>query len=213
MVLGAARLELDTPPVLEGERINAFLDSGVDQGNLRIYVDARAVDGQAVFFFPCVPAAQYRMHISASRTWFWLPGSYVETEGARITVVADEETVYQGRIPDLAGIHGTVTGSWQQMNMYPPMLRLFDGDSTWIATGDGADDGTYQLWALAPLRGRLLITIEDHSRWHGGNSFDTATEFDLHPGDDTEVNIVESGIAGQLGVQCHVLDLWCDQAL
>ncbi len=197
--LGAARLELSVPSALEGVKNYAALVSQDEDADLHITAIAQPAEGFAAFYFPAVPSGNYRMQFRTALTSFWLPGSYVENEGDLLNVGLEAETVYQGEVSTLATLRGTITGSWQELNLYRPMLTLFGPDSIPIAHASAEDDGVFEIVALGPIRTRLQITVEDIRRWEGGSSYAAATEFDLEPGHETVVEIIESGIVGELG--------------
>jgi hypothetical protein len=197
LTLGALHLELDTPANIEGESMQATLRGDATE-YLYIHADAQAIDGKAVFDFPFVPARTYTVGVHGFDWAFLLPGTYSEAEGEEITIQAGQETVHQAAFPAFATIHGSITGSWQQMDLGTPTVSVYTTDSTRVGEADTDQYGGYRFWLLAPLHVRLLISINYYHRWYGGNSFATATEFDLEPGEDVEANVVESGIAGEL---------------
>ncbi len=202
--LGAARIELATPTAYEGEPFGMILAAQDAQRGIQVFAEARASGGMAVFYYPVVPAGQYRMRVSMGHGSFWLPGSYTEAEGEAIVIEAGLESTYEATMQAPATLRGTITGSWQELNLLRPTLSLFNADSIRVASEPANEDGTYSINVLGPIRARLLIRIEGVQRWEGGDSFRTATEFDLQPSQQTEVNIVESAIAGDLDQASHV---------
>jgi hypothetical protein len=202
--LGVARIELDVPSALEGGIVNAVLVAQDADADLRIGALAQPADGFAAFYFPAVPSGTYRMQLNNNFMSFWLPGSYAENEGDLLGVGVEAETIYQGAVSGIATLSGTVTGSWQGLNLPRPMLTLFGPDSTVIGRALATNDGAFELLALAPIRARLRIEVDAIYRWEGGNSYAAATEFVLEPERETVVGIVESGIAGELGQGARV---------
>ncbi len=198
LVFGAARIELATPAAFDGETLRTILAGQDSQVNVQISAIARPYEGLAVFYFPAVPAGNYRMIFSTANA-SWLPGGSTEEEGAGIAVEAGRESSYGTTLPTPATLRGTITGSWQELNLSRPYFTLVGADSMVIAEARAGEDGSYTVNVFGPVRARLLISIKGVVRWQGGNSFETATEFDLQPSQQTEVNIVESAIAGDLG--------------
>jgi hypothetical protein len=195
--LGAVRLRLTVPPQLNGKNVQGIL--APEEGFGHVYTFADVGGDRLELLFPAVNPGRFRMQVNTTSTGIWLPGTYRESDGDWATVEAGKETVYEAEVPARGMLYGTVTGSWQQLNMYRPVVRLYDADSTLVSENTLTWEGLYQLWILAPVRVRLNISIEGSMAWYGGRSFADATEFDLRPGDETEVNVVESGIAGELG--------------
>jgi hypothetical protein len=199
LVLGAARIEIATPSILEGERFRALVRAREEEGGISVTAIGEAVDGEAVFYFPTVPGGRYRMEIDTNRSRFWLPGTYHEDAAEELIVQAGLESVHQADFPGIATIHGSITGSWQQLNLGGPTVLVYDSDSTWVTVGGTDNEGHYSIWTLAPIHARLMIEISGCRRWQGGNGYETATEYVLESGEQAEVNVIESGIAGQLG--------------
>lgn len=197
--LGAARIELTVPSAPEGLTMRAVLVAQNERPGLQIRATAHASEGFAAFYFPAVPSGLYKMRLESANTEFWLPGSYAEGEGALLDVGREAETIYQSDASGLATLRGTIIGSWQELNLNSPAIRMFGPDSTEVVRGYADLDGAFAFMALAPIRARLLIDIEGVRRWQGGGSYAEATVFELTPGEDRVVNIVESGIVGELG--------------
>ena len=195
--LGSVVLNLETPGELEDREIQGFLRPEVSYNY--VYSFADAVGGRVNLVFPAVLPGRFQMRFNAAGTGIWLPGSQDREGGEWITVEAGGVSVYEGSVPSPGKIRGSITGSWQVLNMARPHLMLYDADSTQVSMIGATWDGDFQLWAFAPTQARLAIWAGASWMWYGGDSFEDAPEFALEPGKIIDLDIVESGIAGVLG--------------
>lgn len=196
--LGSIRIGLTTPPRMNGREFQSYIQPYQGMTDY-VYTTATAQDGHVDLIFPAAIPRRYRVRCEVGGTGVWMPGTLSEDEADGITVEAGKETVYQAQISDRAMLSGFVTGSWQRMSAGCPTLRLVDSDSTVISRNTVTENGEYQLWVLATVQARLAITTGYTWRWYGGSTFEEATVFDLHPGETIPLDMVLSGIAGNLG--------------
>lgn len=126
----------------------------------------------------------------------WLPGTWDPEAAGAITVPADSvvEREFFLDAPD-AWLRGSVTGSWQTMDLERPRVTAFVNESTMVAAKEVEVDGSWAISLFSARRVRLRVEIEGVARWIGGRSWAEATEFALLPGEETVVPPqVESGL-------------------
>jgi hypothetical protein len=151
---------------------------------------------------PPAPPGSWAVQVSGgeSHESFWLPRTWDPAEADSIVLMADRVVVREYALPTRAAtLRGSVTGSWQAMGLDAPGVLAYVNDSTQVAGAGVAADGTWVLPLLSVDRVRLAIDISGDSRWIGGDSWSTATEFIMTPGTETVVPPeVESGLLVRL---------------
>jgi hypothetical protein len=133
----------------------------------------------------------------------WLPGTW-DPRAATVFSVAVDSSLEREFFLDapVARLHGSVTGSWQAMDLDQPMVSAYAEDSTIVARAWAAADGSWTMQLFSVPRVRLLVTIEGISRWIGGPAWAEATSFALTPGEETIVPPeVESGLLVRLNYE------------
>jgi hypothetical protein len=154
--------------------------------------------GRAEMVARGLSADRYRISVRLGGSSVWLSWTYKRDEAEWFPVVLNQETVVERTVPARGMLRGTIRGSWQELDLSPPWLTLFDEDSTDVSFNIADAEGNFALWIFAPVRGKASIHVGGVQRWHGGDNFGDATEFSLEPGRTTEIEIVESGIAGYM---------------
>jgi hypothetical protein len=190
---GKLTVRVATPPALEGA------DFWCDLDPLTSYVhssQARAVasDGTLEFAFPSLGPGTYRISLWHEAR-FWLPGTYDVQAADRVVVPVDRPVVYEAAVDRYASITGTVRGSWQEAQKPGPTVAAYRPDRQRIGRATTAQDGSFALDILVAEPVRLQVESDGITQWVGGDSFESATVFDLQPGDAVrDVPVVESGI-------------------
>jgi hypothetical protein len=165
------------------------------------YGKAPVVGGQADFRIAGIYPGRYTAMISISHSGtverFWMPATRREQEARIFEVDADqpgELTASFDQPP--ARLEGEILGSWQAMGLDPPSVTLFDQDSSIVATEESINpSGRFEFDLCVPGRVRACVGMEGVNRWIGGADFDSATEYELRPGETiSHVRIVESGL-------------------
>ncbi len=129
----------------------------------------------------------------------WLPDADGPDQAAWYTVVAGSrvDLTYTTGTPPVF-LAGRIGGAWLEMGLEEaPNLSVMGADSLLVVDDDGlvADDGSYALTIYRPRPVKLLVTQNGMSRYIGGPDFDTATVYDLAPGDTiTGIDLTTSAI-------------------
>jgi hypothetical protein len=207
--LSTLQVEIQTPPSWDGRAISLEAVPAPGEG-VNVYGYGVVADGQLIVPLLSVPHGTYRLRLGfiASTHKFWLPHTYQPDEADLVEVGVNELKTYQASIPSPAILTGAVDGSWIELQTGRPSLVLYTSDSIHVAAWGTDDQGTFTVEVYQEMRARLLIAIEGVLRWHGGDGFEEASELDLRLGQETGVEILESGIAGFLGADGQGVELY-----
>jgi hypothetical protein len=149
-----------------------------------------------------IPPGTWAVRVSSAQLSerLWLPGTWNPEEAEAFTVPAD--SVVEREIfldASVARLRGSVTGSWQTMDLERPSVAAFVNESTLVAEENAEADGSWAMELYSARRVRLQVAIERMTRWIGGRSWAEATEFALMPGEETVVPPeAESGLLVRL---------------
>jgi hypothetical protein len=182
------------PDMLNGTICNAVLD-----GPERITMDELISNGEADFIAPIIPAGDYRFYITLRTDRFWFPGTFDESLAEVYTATTSDSIYMSKSLEDYATISGSVTGSWQQVEIDKPMVTAFTTDSVLVSTTTTNSSGDFLIELFDPQPVKLLVDIGGITNWIGGETFLEATEYDVRSGEElTGITHVESGISCQL---------------
>ena len=198
---GALRIELDTPE-LSGTAFVRLAD--VESRCSLVSNPVQLQGGHATFEIPQVGPGTYRMLLELTDgSRVWLPGVLESADADTITIATGQRRTYEASLPRPAVLHGTVTGSWQELGLPPPELYLYDPNAShiYVSTRVSSTDGSYTIQLCAWVHTLMKITIAGTQSWYGGATVYQALSIDIAPGQTREVNIRESGIAGWLNRQ------------
>jgi hypothetical protein len=172
-------------------------------------------EGRAVFRLYGLPQDAYQIGLRDPYGILWLPPTYRFEDAGDLEVSGIGLEEFECTIPSAGHLRGYLRGSWLEMALPPPKfvrtgLQLFWPDSTRVLyTRPDTTTGWFSLPIYAPMPGaRLRITYSPIMRWHGGPTFDQAEAFDLEPGKNVDVDLVERGIQVQFpGVRYYGVTL------
>ncbi len=188
---GRVTVRLRFPVELAGNRVWVTLNDDRVSGFI-------GEDGAASFFFPLVAPGTYpiRIQLPGAYQSVYLPGTLDPDAALRIVVPVDHPIVYEDNLESCAIISGSLVGSWQGLEVGRPIVKAFAAsDSSHIGTGNVDESGDFLLVVLQAQSVKLLSEITRIKRWFGGNDFETATAFELNPGDQlSDVSMSEGGI-------------------
>lgn len=193
---GRVEVQVGVPDVFEGEEGSLRLYGESNSETMHAYVQS----GQLHFVFPFQSLGSYKMLLSlANQSQFFLPDTYVRSEGQSLDVGKDEVARYEVDFSETyATISGVVTGSWLLAGQSPMEVTLYSS-SPYNNAGRGScdDDGAFTCGVLVPGPHKMKTNYGYYiDQWVGGVSFETAQVFDVQPGDEiTGITVVESGIA------------------
>lgn len=210
--LGSLTVRIEAPPELEGEEIALEVDKPDGRWGVRPQV-GEVSDGAVEVHFPAVNEGTYYLRATMLRSGdaFWLPPTYRQTEAVEITVTRGEPVTYETTIPTPAKLTGTIRGSWMELDADQPRLRMFNSDSKQIGSWRASDDGEFEMRVYETIRARLQSSIEGTVAWYGGVDYESATELDLTLGEESRIEIVESGLVltvAQAGEDDYRADLY-----
>jgi len=195
---GSLEVRVTVPSILEGRTLRCGIDG---HSNAVRSQSAQVHSGVLAYSFPLVHTGEYKIELRLSGANLWLPGTWDRNHAESVVVGADAPTPYEADLSALSGIAGSVHGSSQQMDIGPPEVRAFNADSASVGSVSPSLDGAFVLDVFPAQPVRLLV----NSRWRGGgfwvggDSFETATQYDLRAGEQIAgVEILESGIL------CHL---------
>ncbi len=198
---GRAEVRVILPDDQEGEWYHLRLRDDDFQSTSE---SASVEDGVLAFDFPLLPQGAYTMRLSGGdlTAEVYLPHSTNIDLADWLLVGADVPTPYRMDFSrSYSSISGSITGSWQEStSIYNPSIHIISPDSLKTGTmGCHPEDGSFTCGFLLTQTVRLRSNYRGVTQWFGGDSFETATVFDLEPGDRiTEVALVESGLSVQL---------------
>ncbi|NTV03997.1 hypothetical protein HGA89_03635 [bacterium] len=214
---GLARVRVRVPPAWEGRSCSLRLETDTrydcSDGD-------RVEDGWADFEYHAVEPGSYLMEFSSPHgEEFFLPGSMTAAGADTLIVGLEAASSYEGDFTQTyATITGRVTGSWQLAPVQSLSVYAYATDSQQVSYDYCDPDGSFQIVLAIPQDVRLLFYCGGASRWHGGLTFATATNYALQAGDRiTGIDVVEGGLEIWLdgpGVMAHHdVDLEvCDEA-
>ncbi len=124
----------------------------------------------------------------------YLPPTFDIGKADVVEVVVGGEARLASEITGLAELEGSVTGSWQALDMDEPEVRAYFTPEDWASTTTDPS-GRFALRLLAAGIFRLEVRIGGISRWIGGDDFNSATAYPVAPGESVEgISHVESGL-------------------
>ncbi len=133
----------------------------------------------------------------------WFPHTREPAQTESLVVSALHTAAYEDTLPEPTWIHGQVSGSWQELGderlthlgLWPSIEALDPVTSDLRSRTWAAQDGSFTVYGILPEPFRLRVRMGDLSRYIGGDSFETATVFDLEPGNSATLDpVVESGL-------------------
>ena len=199
--LGAARIEVTLPAELEGHSLAGRLEPLDSPSCTNSSKPVPVVGGHASLTFTMVRPGAYRVILDLSDLGsILLPGTTVTADADTIVVRAGAERFFTATLPEPATFRGTVTGSWQELGQSPPQLSLVDLDGQRSCAGGKVNpsDGSFSFPLYGRARFHLQIVIGSTVRWQGGDGPETATVFDIAPGETVTLNLRDFGVAGWL---------------
>ncbi len=192
---GQARVRVRVPPEWESRFCYLQLENGTNFDGR----DSDLVqDGWAEFTIQALEPGSYVMSFSGtySEARLYLPGSLEAAAADTLVVGLESAAVYEADFTDTyATVDGRVTGSWQVEPALWMRVTAYVSESRAVSSVFCSADGRFVLVLPFPLDVRLRFDCESTSRWHGGDSFETAAAFALQAGDRlTGVEAVEGGL-------------------
>jgi len=197
---GRAEVRVILPDDQQGERYHLRLRDDDSQSTSE---SATVEDGVLAFDFHLLPPGAYTMRLSGGDLAedVYLPHSTNIDLADLLLVDTEVATPYRMDFSrSYSSISGSITGSWQEFpsGIYPS-IKIISPDSLNSGQRGCNGDGSFTCGFLLTQTVRLLSNYRGVTQWIGGDSFETATVFDLGPGDRiTGVTLVESGLRVQL---------------
>ncbi|MCK4303496.1 MAG: hypothetical protein KAY24_04595 [Candidatus Eisenbacteria sp.] len=190
---GKVVAQIAVPESLNGRRFRVRLDG---ENRFNYSAVAYAEDGLLELLFPIVVPGPYRLCLSLPMPRIWLPGTYDPARADTLIISADQLTLYTASLNNYASIRGTVEGSWQEAYAFCPRVEAYGTDSSRVGRVGVESDGSFVLDLFVAQSVKLRIDYpSDIEQWIGGDSYETATIYDLQPGDHlTGVSAIESGL-------------------
>jgi hypothetical protein len=194
---GGLAVELQTPPELEGTRLELKAWRASENGP---GLDGVALVSQnrAECHFPMVLPGEYIVRVKYSQPiqGYWLPDSYQREDADPVTVVTGRTASHEWSLPAPAHISGTVDGAWQALGGDRPQISAY-ADTVQVLSRAWADRwGRYDLLLPLPVSVRLRVDNGGVARWIGGANYDSATTYAVTQGQVVDgVNLRESGIS------------------
>jgi hypothetical protein len=208
--LGSLLVDVDLPPRLDhvDVHLTALRPSVSGFGSQTFTAETDwTLQGLARFVFPALPPGAYALRLylpvlgGVRDEQVWLPGAHRPNAAESIRVEVGRLIRNSASLPQVeATIRGQVAGSWQIMGTAYPQISLVTADSLVCMPGAHTrSDGSFSIPVVLCEPVRVLISLVGTERWIGGESFATATLFDLQPGVETDAGcIVESGLLLEL---------------
>ena len=192
---GDVTLRLAAPAVPEGRIIRCVLDC--DDWRCRRNGQAAVHDGLFEYHFGLVNAGTYRVSLDQSSSApFWLPGTPDREAADTIVVPVDRPVVYQGALDQYTSISGSIRGSWETPGATHPRVQALTPDSTAIGSTVIGMGGSFWIDLFIAQPVKLRVGNFGIEQWIGGDTFESATVFELQPGVPLEgISFVESGIS------------------
>ncbi len=196
---GRAVMTAVMPAFYEGKSFGVTFD-GIEPGYA---IESEVViDGRLSYTAPLLMPGSYRirLHNWSLDVEIWMPGVSVMSDGDIIEVTTESVVEYGIDFTEsFASISGAVTGSWLETNLSRPKVHIHAMDYRELGNARCDEDGLYMCPLFMPQPVRLRVRLDGRDNWIGGESFETATVFDVQPGDSlTDVDLVESGIHVQV---------------
>ena len=201
LLRGKLTLELTAPPDLEGRTFRCSLDPvNRPSGPYRsVYASVTVQSGRATLTFAPVEALRYKIFLDLGRVGVWLPGTYDPAAADVVVVPVDRPVAYRAALDRWASVSGSIRGSWQSTYGSSPFVAAYGLDSTFVNLAVTGTDGDFTLEIPVAVPVKLQVEIDGIEQWIGGDTFETATRFDLQPGDHlADVSVIESGILCRL---------------
>ncbi len=210
LLRGRAEITIAVPAELAGRPHTLQLRGPRYNGPLLI---VSPEDGAVRFTFRLQKPGSYAMILAAGESRdneCYLPGTIDSRAADSLIVGVDTVSRYTADFRALhASISGRVTGSWQEARTYAPEVEATPDSLSTLARTACRSDGSFTLDFLVPRVVRLRTNIAGVEQWIGGDSFASAREFALQPGDRiTDVSLVESGIGISLEGPGDLINYW-----
>jgi hypothetical protein len=199
LLLGTLIARVEIPRVPDGVAFRCTIDPPPLYGFSNR--DAIARDGWVEFEYPIVEPGIHRLQLVAnSYPGVWLPGTTDRRAADVVYVGTARTTEYRTSVRNYAVISGTIRGSWQESDLgLAPQVNAITMDRRTVGSARCTADGRFTLMVLELQPVRLEVSLTGIDRWIGGDTFETATTFHLHPGRSIEgISFVEGGIVCQL---------------
>lgn len=207
-ILGNAVAHLTLPDELEGETVLLHLcpERYAEDlyCSLRFTEGETITDGHATFQFIALEPGAYKARLSIGTyassmptQSVWLPPTRNRSLASIIDVPAAGTVTTELSYPDPpATIHGQITGSWSELGVYGPILKLVSQDSSSaIATLPTQQDGNFEGMIFYPEPVKIQVDINGSQSWYGGTEFANASVIDLQPGETSPaIEVIESGL-------------------
>jgi len=185
LLRGRVEIDIGMPVECEGQSVNLRLM--LDERTPYAGASGGVANGRAHIVIPAVLPGVYKMEARYGDSEAYLPGSLDFYDADTIQVDRQSTARYEGDFAEsYARIDGRITGSW---SLLPSPWARVAALSNWrevISDDLCGQDGSFRLVFLIPQRVRLGLersSWEQTYNWFGGASFETATVFDLQPGD------------------------------
>lgn len=196
---GQAEINVAMPPELNGKSITLSVTDSSD----RDYSSwARVRNGLWQNTISFLPLGTYSMSMSlpGNSDDIYLPGTFDSQAADSLVVTAESTALYEADFSNqYASISGHVTGSWQEADDGWARIKAYTDGYSNLSSITCSNDGSFQYDYMFPQAVRLMVDIGGVTQWIGGDSFFSATRFDLQPGDRiTDISVIESGIQIQL---------------
>ncbi len=174
--LGRIAISVKVPAEFAGTRSRV----DVYRPEFRTESSATIADSVATFDMRLMPFGAYlmKMRLGEPGSTFFLPGSSFVAEADSLHVGADQQVYEVDLRPRFARISGQVTGSWQG-GANPMAVLAYNEYYGHVATTSCEPDGTFRLDLLGGMRLRFVASCGNVDQWFGGNSFQTATVYDV----------------------------------
>jgi len=132
------------------------------------------------------------MRLGGPGSTFFLPGSSFVADADSLHMGAEYQVYEVDLRPRFARVSGRVTGSWQG-GSHSMAVAAYNDYYGHVATTICEPDGTFRLDLLGGMRLRFVASCGNVDQWFGGNSFQTATVYDVARGEHLDGLALEEG--------------------
>jgi hypothetical protein len=172
---GGLQVALETPEALEGDSLRLEVS--------RMEVSQIVEGGECTFRIPALKSGDYTIQIVLpNQEPIWLPATHSYSEAESFTIRDGELTNHEGSIGDPAWVRGTITGSWQELQLPTPEILLVDQYTHLLARGTVDGEGRFDVPLYLGDHVFIVSMIDGIEQYRTRSGEPGADGFDLEPG-------------------------------